>query len=195
MRKVSYGRRTSDSQRADALFWHFCDQHERAADLDAMGVLALLHDDGKVWAEHREAVVKYFVEHHPGRRPKTWWEFETPRMTPEECAKVHRWAWEGIAEPRKMISPDLTVIDSEFNIGHYAGIPYRITVRDSQCLVRCWFAGGKQSSESNEPGPMFESQASYLQRHNLMFPGEAERSDFRPEGYVNAQSFIPPWAK
>jgi len=69
------------------------------------------------------------------------------------------WACDAPADPRRLISgagsPELP--------GRGFGIPF---------LWRGYSAA--------DP-PIFESEGSYVQRHGLLEPGEAERADFRPE--------------
>jgi hypothetical protein len=198
MKKISRGRKAGNG--SDALFWHFCDQQERAAKLDADLLLRLILEckedkEGEEWAKLRDRVVEHFVREHPGRRPQTWWERESPRLSAEACAKLYKYDFAGIPGPRRMITPGLKVVELDFD--SYCGIPYRTMVRDNQGVVRQWCAGGKgrPGADSEGQGPQFEAQAEYLRRHNLLLPGEAERCDFSPEGYASAQSFIPPWVK
>lgn len=151
------------------------------------------------WSQHGDAILGAWAVEAPGTRPSCWWRWSAPRCvagmlggraaqhaegpaprlrlggrgTPDFEAlnivpDLHlglpvRWvsAWQSDHYNGRARDVHGDIIPTKYHEGHFPGVP--IDPRDP---------------------PRFESQASYLDRHDLLFPGEAERltaEDFHPE--------------
>src|SRR5579871_2917646 len=119
-----------------------------------------------LWELHGESIVERHVAESPGTRPERWWEFDAPRSPRGTCPGCY---YDGkLCEPRERIggvgTPDhevLAVVPS-FSFG-----------------VPSFWLGQKLKPKGvaldpDDP-PLFESQASYLDRHGLFLPGERKR--------------------
>ena len=155
----------------------------------------------KAWQKHRALILKDWIKRKPGTRPYMWWRFDAPRWQ-----KSFNGAWfDGkLPEPRQRIggigTPQyecLAVVPS-FKFG----IPYswvskfqedyhngRFKCNDSWFQARYDRDGRKEGDfegvalDLDDP-PTFESQASYIKRHNLLTKPEEKRlkpADFQPE--------------
>jgi hypothetical protein len=121
-------------------------------------VLLLEAGDGEalreVWDRARGEVITGWIRDHPGTRPGNWWRFEAPRQPLGTHAGAF---YDGkLPQPRKQISGtgcDASAI-SAYMPSYESGLP------------TSWAA-----FEEADP-PTFESQASYLRRHNLLTAGE-----------------------
>lgn len=133
-------------------------------------------DLAELWAEHGAAVINDHVGDAPGTRPVRWWTYSAPEPrrrlggvgTPshEVLAHVVSLEW-GV--PASWITP--------FDIGYY-------DFGDIQSGV---------SALSPRFPPLFESEAAYLDRLNLLLPGERRRlgpGDFKPESVVNILGLV-----
>jgi hypothetical protein len=114
-----------------------------------------------LWAARRDEVLTVWPEAHPGTRPSGWWRWDAPGL---------RQRIGGIGEPwqTRDTAYGLPLI---WNVGHYLNL----------------WANPPPPLDLGNP-PVFESQATYLERHGLLLPGERERlrdSDFRPERIVD----------
>jgi hypothetical protein len=117
----------------------------------------------KIWEQYRDDVLAAFIDKHPGRRPSRWWAYETHELR-QRLGGVGTRAHE-----------------------HLAFQPFQRAMGVYSCWigaddVRLWKLRCP-AVDLNDP-PVFESQASYLKRHGLLFPGEAEQlseADFAPE--------------
>ena len=119
---------------------------------------------GDQWITHGQDITGAWIEEHPGTRPAFWWKFTSPRWVdfdPIQGEPRRRLGGGGEAEQTRRadsLRHDLLAWDR--------GVPIRWTDIDP-----------------TDP-PTFESQATYLQRHWLLTPDEAERltpADFEPE--------------
>ena len=112
-----------------------------------------------LWSEHRAAILEEWIQEKPGTRPSLFWEFDVPRQP----KKNDGWYFDGtLPVPRKRIKG---VVSGGSNpiIHFYKGIP---------------------AYEPFDQDDYFESEASYLTRHGLLLPGEADRlkaADFKPQ--------------
>lgn len=116
-------------------------------------------DRKKLWHDYREEILPKWIQDKPGTRPSLFWEFDVP-MQPK---KNNGWYYDGtLPVPRKRIKG---VVSGGINpiIHFYKGIP---------------------AYEPFDQDVYFESEASYLTRHGLLLPGEADRlkaADFKPQ--------------
>lgn len=116
-----------------------------------------------VWAEIRDDELAAWIDEHPGRRPWGWWRFDAPR---EPLALAVDRIWR----------------DDERTIAHRrriggSGTPEPSALIFSFGIPECWI-----EIDLSDP-PRFESEATYLQRHRLLTPGERRRltaEDFKP---------------
>jgi hypothetical protein len=147
------------------------------------------HDDSPtneergLWLQYQGTLLPSWVGDHPGRRPACWWRYSAPRQA------VGTWPgywFDGrLPEPRRRVGgtgdPDS---DHLAIVPNYAyGIPAtwlddwwadRLR-RERRDLTICAYCEA-------DP-PLYEAQASYLERHGLFLPGERERltdADFEP---------------
>lgn len=118
-------------------------------------------DEHKVlWKNARDTVLEKFVAEHPCRRPWAWWRFDSP-------------------EPRRRIggTGKSTHESMNFAPGFSFGLPTSWT---KLIDVELKLAKKNDLIDPDDP-PTFESQASYLQRHNLLAPEEIKWLDKHPE--------------
>lgn len=160
MKKISRGRKLTVTNEADFLF--FCDRRTAAKALDPDIDWYEISDSEAecAWRRVRDRVLSFWTEQHPGSRPWAFWRFDAP--APKGTYPVDDGRF---CEPRRLLSG--------------AGRP---TYESVAIWPRCGFGVLLQWDDTSENDPLtFEAQSSYLRRHNLLTPGEAERSDFEPE--------------
>jgi hypothetical protein len=161
------------------------------------GVAAFLVTENEIreaWERHREFIIAAWARKHPGTRPSYWWELDAPR---QPVGTFPGWYYDGqLPEPRRRLGGVGTPKHEALAyVPHYSyGIP---TNWINQWEVKLY--GGRVRGKNGKPffkkgdfkgvapdgadPPVFESQASYLKRHNLLLPGEAARltlEDFEP---------------
>jgi hypothetical protein len=147
-----------------------------------------------LWEAHRDELLRAWVEEHPGTRPAVWWRWDAPR-----CACVEQRASLGPDLRRRLggigdpFPPSVTSTG-----GSNLGVPLQWTTQDQIDLYNgrtlkgprdCWtkdWTEGHFPYAAPDPAdpPLFEAQSTYLNRHGLLLPGEAERvtaEDFAPE--------------
>jgi hypothetical protein len=120
-------------------------------------------------------IVEEWIADHPGTRPTCWWKFEAPGPrvrcggigTPshERLANV---LWLHLGVPRDWINDG--ILATYVRLGSDLGVP---------AIDPC------------NP-PVFESQATFLDRHGLLLPGERRRlsaADFKPERITDILDF------
>jgi hypothetical protein len=123
--------------------------------------------------EYGERFLKEWVREHPGTRPFWWWDHV-------DLPEARRRQVGGIGEPRP---------ESTFMFELTFGVPDR----------RSWNALGRVKYDGPLTGvpidptdpPVFESQAAFLDRHDLFLPGERARlsgADFAP---VSVLAIVP----
>jgi len=124
------------------------------------GTLRPLHRECEVlWREHGAWAVAEYARLHPGRRPRNWWQFESP----EPRARLG-----GIGSALHACSPRTPY---EKIRGNYRlGIPLIFVWPD---LAKAFSSGRIVGVDPNDP-PTFEGQGTYLQRLGLFFPGEEQ---------------------
>ncbi|MGI8783564.1 MAG: hypothetical protein ACR2L2_07955 [Acidobacteriota bacterium] len=123
-----------------------------------------------LWAAAKDAALEAWITRRPGTRPRFWWIFSAPRATDAEMRAMgyddKGWAWR---TERRPCSP-------RQRLGGKAakGLPTIFEYGVPGCVL-----------QSAKGLSLFESQASYLDRHGLLTPGEKRRlrkSDFKPVG-------------
>ena len=113
-----------------------------------------------LWREHAAQILPAWIEAKPGTRPSCWWTFDAP-------------------EPRRRLggAVDPLAEVSAYAPDHHLGIPTDWVLPDGPHADR-----GEAISPANPP--IFESQATFLDRHGLLEPGERDRlpaDAFAPE--------------
>jgi hypothetical protein len=158
--------------------------------------------DPTPWPEHGPSGERfsYVRPGGPGSRPWAWWRFTAPRWQPDDPRHAGAHYVGQLSEPRKRLggvgTPDYEVLahapqfefgipvswvdqwDSDFYNGR--------ALDDDGDVIETKYSEGDFAGEPVDPDdpPIFESQAAYLQRNNLLLPGERERlteADFEPE--------------
>lgn len=123
------------------------------------------------WEHRRDEIIAEFVRTLPGRRPFAWWEYDAPRATPGSLPGY--WQDVPIAEPRRRLSGTGTPRYDSHGIGEVLrfGLPiewYDPADQDD------FPTASHESSRAFDPTdpPVFESQAAYLARFELLLPDE-----------------------
>jgi hypothetical protein len=159
---------------------------------DAHGTNAAL------WAVHREMIIDEHVSENPGTRPRLWWEFDAPRSPIGTYPGCY---FDGtLPEPRKRLggtgTPDFEVLNfvPRFSFGlplswidptgvdYYSGT--MVNVLTGQLVNPNPPSTFKGIAINSDDPPLYESEASYLDRCGLFLPGERKRlkaADFEPE--------------
>jgi hypothetical protein len=143
-----------------------------------------------VWLAIRDELLPQWIQEYPGTRPSWWYLFdpECPRIT---AADIQRHGWTGCYYTKDI--PDLR--RRLGGIGDPAYLHYSL-VPDFDCGVPDRFVTAEDVEWHREEGeefsgipfdaddpPVYESQASYLDRHKLLTPAERRRlraQDFKP---------------
>jgi hypothetical protein len=108
----------------------------------------------ELWARARASVLDTWTRTRPGTRPSTWWKCEAPRQAKGNFPGCY---YDGkLPEQRKFISG--------------SGCPSWMVMADVPAYELGLPASWAAFEEDNLP--VFESTASYLQRHNLLTAGE-----------------------
>jgi hypothetical protein len=163
--------------------------------------------DGKLsleglWPIHGREIVEGWAVEHPGTRPSCWWLWSAPRLpgvidhngkNGYERATVPRLRLGGIGDPGLSAGCHLGFPNgwiTPWEVAYYngrtvnvKGEPIGTNYRDGHFTRR--------APDPRDP-PRYESQAAYLDRHELLLPGERERltkADFAPEVF-DAQGFL-----
>jgi hypothetical protein len=138
-----------------------------------------------LWEAHRTELLDAWVDEHPGTRPAVWWRWDAPR-----CACVEQRASLGPDLRRRLggigdvFPPRVTSAgESDWGIPRQWVTQDQIdlyngrTDRGPRCVwTKDWVEGHfpYAAPDPSDP-PLFEAQATYLQRNGLLMPGEAER--------------------
>jgi hypothetical protein len=119
----------------------------------------------ELWASRRDEVLGYWVEAHPGTRPSGWWCFEAPCL---------RQRIRGVGEPWQ-VRDTAYGVPTTWNIGRHQNL----------------WANPPPAPDPSNP-PTCESEATFLDRHGLLLPGERDRladDDFRPQSIFDILDF------
>lgn len=147
------------------------------------------------WLKYRDKILEEWISKKPGTRPSCWWRFDAPQWNNPEYEGYH---FQGtLKEPRRRLGgtgtpayeclgymPDfsfgipetwVTNSDEEYYNGRATG--------DDGELIETKYKDGDfdgKAIDSEDP-PVFESQAGYLKRHDLLFPAEFRWLEKHPE--------------
>jgi hypothetical protein len=191
---------------SETALWHLGDQklYPEPATVDRWELLMMGGPEiAALWREYGPEILKDWIAKFPGTRPQSWWDVDAPRMSDEEIRR-HGWAdtffTDRIAAPRLRLGgtgdpahehlglvPDFdcgvpVVWLSEFDALYYRGRATDVAGNRIGTQYRPEDFAGVAIDPRNPP--KYESQASYLRRHNLFAPGEERRlkpEDFEPE--------------
>jgi hypothetical protein len=143
-----------------AAAWAFLNDQATPDDSESKFEVFMLGDPGgdalrELWGHARGEVLAGWVKDHPGTRPSVWWKCEAPRQPMGNFQGAY---YDGrLPEGRKFVSG--------------AGCPAWMVM-----AYVPWYELGLPvqwaGSDASDP-PVFESQASYLRRHNLLTPHES----------------------
>lgn len=114
----------------------------------------------EMWGKHGAEVQAEHVRQYPGTRPKRWWNYDAPRIS----APGAFWDCK-LAEPRRQVGG--------------SGRPLPVAVPHSTFGIL-----GLMTDVDADNLPVFESEATYLDRHGLLTAAERRRlkpEDFEPE--------------
>jgi len=173
-----------------------------AIEFDSPGVGPSIRE---LWADFRDEIITEWIAEAAGTRPSVWWRYDAPREP------VGTWPgcyWDGtLPLPRQRIGgigtpkhdvfayvpqyrfgvPTLWI--EEWEVEYYSGCTKDIHGEPiGQNLAGKHFAG--LAIDLQNP-PTFESTATYLDRHGLLWPGERKltAADFAPERITDIFDF------
>ena len=126
-----------------------------------------------LWREHGHDVVRQWITKRPGSRPAMWWQYSAPEK------ERHRVG--GVGTPMHECTATMLRLR--------LGLPVDWLSAD---LAEYFQSEGDFPWPAADPAdpPLFESQAEYLRRHNLLTADERKRlqaQDFEPEPVVIAE--------
>lgn len=126
----------------------------------------------EVWAEYGDEVVADWIAERPGTRPSLWWLFSAPRLPVGT-----------LPQPRKRLGG--TGTPAHEVLAYVPSFPFGVPAQwITPTDMETWpsLAGNAEPVSADDP-PLFESQASYLDRLGLLLAGERKRlgaDDFAP---------------
>lgn len=152
------------------------------------------------WDSARDEVLAEWIRDHPGTRPWAWWRFDAPRepltLAPdriwrdEDRTLPHRRRVGGVGTPWHEVWGCALDFDrgiptqwfDAWMIKYYNGRAKDVHGN----RIGTEYHDGFLVADAFDPAdpPRFESEATYLERHGLLAPGERERlteADFQPE--------------
>ncbi len=140
-------------------------------------VFILNEDERKsLWNQNRDEILEAWILKRPGSRPALWWDYSSPRWLDDPWAgfPYHQ----TLQRPRQRLDTNSDIL-----------LPWQFAKNIKPAFfhgVPCsYFKLGRLHVPADELKKVyFESQASYLKRLNLFYPGEAERlteKDLQPE--------------
>ena len=184
--------------------WAIMNDLPLPADARKFHVFALEHDTcpwfsgglnlRESWDHYGAEIIERWAVDHPGTRPKCWWRFSAPRLTPDHpVVLADPTAWPALLSdlpaPRERIGGTGTPIYERLNYvpEFERGLPVAwIQNRDLETYRLIGRPLDVPTIDPEDP-PTYESQASYLRRLKLLLPGEADRlpaDAFDPEPIV-----------
>lgn len=156
------------------------------------------HKPRELWEKHRDDFLPAFIAKNPGRRPLAWWQWDCPRL-PDQGSRF--WYEGTLPEPRRRVggtgTPSYEVLAY---VPHFTrGIPtswvtkfeedyYTGRVKDTQ-KGKNFSIVGRNDDEGDFKGkaidpddpPLYESEAVFLDRHDLLSPQEKKYLASHPE--------------
>ena len=145
-------------------------------DRDAEGakdVLVMRFDrtTGQEWERVKDELIDAWISKHPATRPWGCWEFETTEQR-RRVGGIGDPAWEHLAyvEHYEFGLPAIWI--TKFDEEYYNN--RRLDIHGK--LIETPFKDGDFKGKAIDPEdpPLYESEATYLQRHGLLTPGETK---------------------
>jgi len=112
-----------------------------------------------LWQAHKNEFLPMFIEKHPGKRPAPFWQYEAPEPRQQGGGPKNN-DWVKMKKIHGENAPAIRLLNWKFN----HGIPGRLNLEIKDKRI-------------------FESQAAYLKRLDLLTPGELE--------LIPEQEFLP----
>ncbi len=147
----------------------------------------------KAWALHRDAILPGWIKKNPCTRPWPWWECDAPKepvvggWNYRHFDAAQRKRLGGVGTPTfEVLSCGLrfefgipTSYVDQWEVDYYNGVAKDIHGK----RIRSGFKKGafKAVAYNKEDPPTFESEAAYLQRHNLLSEIEEKYLKQHPE--------------
>jgi hypothetical protein len=177
---------------------------------DRDGVLEIMvMDTRQAWQALREDILERWVRQHPGTRPYGWWAYDAPRWRredlPARCRNLGDVFLRQLAEPRKRLGGVGTPCYECLNYvpSFQSGVPCQWVT----AFFENYYNGrsrdvhgkriGTEYHEGNFAGraidptdpPIYESQATYLQRHGLL--SSSELAQIPPDAFTTPEYVLP----
>jgi hypothetical protein len=158
------------------------------------GELFFIREEERIeqWRLVRDHIIEAWAREHPGTRPSHWWRYDAPKEpVVTHCASAYE-----AAQRRRLGGTGSAKHEVLNNAPHFSlGVPTgwltrweidlfsgRVRGMDGEPIGKRRRFKGK-APDPVDP-PVFESEAAYLKRHNLLLPSEAKRltaEDYLPE--------------
>jgi hypothetical protein len=131
-----------------------------------------------LWDEYGDQVVAERVVDWPGTRPERWWQYSAP-------------------EPRRRVGGVGTPAHERLaDVEHYhVGVPWTWITCSTLATYRLIGRDLGVPAISPAAPPLYESEATYLERLDLLLPGERRRLaaiDFHPESVLDILGLLNP---
>jgi len=145
-----------------------------------------------LWSECCHELVAEWIKSNPGSRPYAWWAFDAPRLPPEQYGRHANACYiTSLIEPRKKLggigTPAHEVLNyapqfhfgiptswvDQFHVGYYNGR----TLDLHGDPIGTTYQPGDFQADAFDPldPPIYEAEATYLQRHGLLTAAEETR--------------------
>lgn len=173
----------------DPLLWAYLSDQPPPDGSKSFASLWFDHDEATIerwWRQYSEEILARWAEEQPGTRPTQWWRHDAPRWLPTDERDKGACYVSTLPEPRRRLggtgTPSHEVLAY---VPHWPlGLPLTYVEKSDVEIYGRRFKG--VPIDPDDP-PTYEAQATYLERHELLLPGECERladTDFEPEQVV-----------
>ena len=138
------------------------------------------------WLFARDDILRDWIERRPGTRPAAWWHWDSPEPARRRLGGIGTAARDARPPPHEFDGltrrRDISLGREPDYFGLHLGLPRRWATSFN---LRVWGCDGEELDPAFPP--IYESQAAYLKRHEILSPSEARRlvpADFEPEAIV-----------
>lgn len=153
----------------DAAIWAWLNG-DGEAERNPVIVLLRKEEKRQIWGTYRDEILSDWITEKPGTRPPLWWGFDAPR----DSDLMKGTAWAGtfpVSRERrggkgKTMTEKYPAIIPSFQMG----------------IPASWY-----KTDDDDP-PVYESQASYLERHGLLT--ESERKRLTPADFERTENIV-----
>jgi len=156
----------------------------------------------EVWNTNRSSILKRWLLIKPGTRPHCWWLLDAPKLPEDQHGRFKDTFFaKGLKEPRKRLSgigtpahevlatvPCFKYGVSIYWVDNFQSEYYSGTAKDIHGkLINPQAKNDDFKGIAIDPidPPLFESQASYLDRFGLLSAAEKKKSNFEPESVLD----------